>query len=158
MLSCELFHLCISSFESLNSVCFSSFRLLALASPPFLVIHANRAFSEFSGLATEQIIGHRSLGSIVTELTIQDPQRSAGDETSAGPHFVDACLKALDGDRTCRMRTIPVRDARRRNSKEEPPVTHLLVQIKPFEELTTVIGLPKSETVVGSSHLVGAVG
>ena len=142
---------------------FSSFRLLALASPPFLVIHANRAFSEFSGLATEQIIGHRSLGSIVTELTIQDPQRSAGDETSAGPHFVDACLKALDGDRTCRMRTIPVRDARRRSSSEDteqPPVTHLLVQMKALGESNSLrerLHQP-SKAVVGSSRLVGAVG
>lgn len=106
-------------------------RLLAQSIPPCTVVHANRAFSELSGLTSEQLLG-QTLSSIIHEANAQ--AASASDDE----HFVRGCLKSKtissqdndEGSRNCRMRTFSVREERRATKDLRHPVTHFLVQVK----------------------------
>jgi PAS domain-containing protein len=93
------------------------YRVLAQALPPCTIVHANRAFSEFSGLTNEQLQGH-TLGSILIAVQ-HDAQQQV--------HFVDAFLKGVNDSRTCRMRTLSVRDAPKTSHSR---ITHWLVQVE----------------------------
>lgn len=145
-------------------------------------MHANRAFSEFSGLATGEIVG-KALDSIVVKRN--------GDDTSSvvsQEDFIDAKVStavatssssssssdATTMHRQCQMKTILVKDAApsshnhsststsRDKASKGSPVTHVLVQVKSLVQIAEPEVAPsavrRSTRKVSSKWVVETVG
>lgn len=102
-------------------------RVITLSTPPFCVVHANKAFSLFSGLEAGDVIGHsvESLLHVLQDATVAPSQF---------PH--SGYLRAPNGQEVqqpkkyCRMQVSPISE-RVRNTKGG--ISHLLVRIKPSD-------------------------
>lgn len=150
----------------------SHHRVLAQADAPHTIVHANRAFSEFSGLDTGDVVG-KDLDSIVAKRN--------GDDTSSvvsQDDFIDAKVTAAtssDSDaaihRKCQMKTILVRDAPSHKhpvtfaspvKAKESLVTHVLVQVKPLVQIAKPEVAPRavrrSTGKVSSNQVLETVG
>ena len=145
------YHLIISIF-------FVLFRLIALSTPPFCIVHANKAFSIFSGMESANVIG-KPVESILQ--VVQDISEAA----SCGSLDTDAFLESeLQGsNQACQLRVIPIMDQSRHLQQG---MSHILIRIQAATRQSTAIDesiqelIPKKLVLQRNPHhsILGAVG
>jgi hypothetical protein len=110
---------------------YSPTRLIALSTPPFCIVHANKSFSMFSGMENASVIG-KPVESILQ--VVQDTSET----TSCGALDTDAFLESeLQGsNQACQLRVIPIMDQSRH---PQQGMSHLLIRIQASTRQSTAI-------------------
>jgi hypothetical protein len=121
-------------------------RLISQACPPFLVVHANKAFFAFSELTSQDVIG-KPVEEIVQVYT-KDVKDMISESTSKHvkePGFANGML----GTKRCQVQVKPVANQ---------SLSHVLVQIHEEGSLDLVVFNNTSITSNHANILVGCVG
>ena len=114
------------------------FRIITLSTPPFCVVHANKAFSMFSGLSNCTLVG-KPIESILQ--VIQDIPTTYLCST---PTTVESLgSQIVSSNKPCQLRVVPITD-RVRNS--QGGMSHLLVKIEPSECQNSTINDTETKT------------
>lgn len=105
---------------SLSSLTISTFhRILSQGRPPFLVVHANKAFFGFSELSSKDVIGKPVEEVIKMGKNTDDLRSLANYASPKKPGFTNGTL----GDKTCQIQVQPV-------ATPAGSMSHVLVQVQ----------------------------
>ena len=141
---------------------------MALSTPPFVVVHANKAFCRLSGKASTDVIGRP-----VESLAQMAQDTSEAESDNNFPSFLQTRLEGTS--KACRLRVTPVVDHSSRAKNIPGAITgmsHLLITFQDAEASPSMIGdseqlaslkgessvkRPESTTGV-RNHALGTVG
>lgn len=103
----------------------SAAQLIALPSPPFSIVHANKAFSILSGLPNHEVIGKP------LELILQVKQETTGAPRESNAMTQDSSLQSelFSSKKRCSLDVIPVNENNSESTRSG--MTHLLVKVVP---------------------------
>ena len=115
-------------------------RIIVQSTPPFRVVHVNKAFSKFASRAATEVIGKpiEALVQVSHEFTCASYENS---DISDGAMCMES--KFLDSDQTTKISVTPVVD---KSKSCQEGMTHLLIKM-----------LPSDIKVTGVSPIVGSV-
>jgi hypothetical protein len=150
-------------------------RLVTQSTPPFLVVHVNRAFLLMAGLnAKESLIGRpvESIVKVIGEVPTTATATTTTPTTATTPcsNTLRGVIFSPDNLTACRIRALPVVDRSRRqriSTDVHSCMSHVLIQVEP--DTTVRAPCPQQESVQSlqtvvqpcssaTRNVVGAVG
>jgi hypothetical protein len=100
-------------------------RILVTPTPPFTVVHANKAFLIFSGLESHDVIGHAS------ESLLHHVQPVQGTTTTTSGLVGWMTQRSTMPPLPCHVRVVPIVD----RSSKTASMTHILLQVQQVEHV-----------------------
>ncbi|KAG7343022.1 hypothetical protein IV203_020967 [Nitzschia inconspicua] len=99
-------------------------QIIALPSPPFSVVHINRAFCEFSGLDQEDVIG-KTVESI---LQVNQDFSRLMDGVAFPSQFLVPNSAEMTPEKDCQLQVFPITSC----AQETHAISHILIKINPM--------------------------